>query len=223
MIQVRYNMWETNSSSACTLVVYISQADGLDVPNKINIDSNASYSDGGVASIYSDARYYNEIDKFLNLLAYAGVKEIYVDGKQITTDPTNHNISFMPISYALAVSFNGEHKKYFETYSHGGEIDCEDVRLTLHDIVDIQNKLKDPNYEVHCGDGDEQKYNEIEFPYTKPIPEHLLIAEQKRLDYKNLPTIDYGEDKSNYDDTKFDGKDPYEEYADQFDNKKKKK
>lgn len=168
MIQIRHGLFETNSSSACTLVVMIAQVEGLVIPSKVQIDSSARPWDEDINGAYVTANMNDQADRFLGLLKHAGVNEIYVDGKLVDADPEVRDVKFMPVECILARCF-GDYKSFSEWQGWGDEYDGTKF-LNVKEIYEIQNKLKDPNYVVVCQDGEDG--TEIEWkdlPYSKRV------------------------------------------------------
>ena len=90
MIQIRYNLFETNSSSACTLVVVAFKPDSIHIPKTIRIDSRG---DEKIDVFYRCSGYDDGDEKdFVAFLYDIGVEEVYVDGEIVDLTGYNANI-----------------------------------------------------------------------------------------------------------------------------------
>lgn len=165
MIQVRYKIFETNSSSACTLSVSIIQIDNLDIPSTIQIDSSSNVWDHDINARYALAKRDEREQDFLDLLANAGVKQIYVDGVLKEANPENHTSRSTKDFIDLAISF-GDYFNYSEWHSWGGEIDSWNPPLSLASIKNIQIHDKDPDYMIYCTDGEDGEIDWHSLPYS---------------------------------------------------------
>ena len=180
MIQVRYKMFETNSSSACSLSISIIQIENLEIPSRIDIDTNCHTWDNTAGSRYLIAKENGTEQDFLDLLANVGVKEIYLDGKPVSANPENHTYRNTRDKIDLAICF-GEYMNFSEWSSWGGEIDDYNPPISLANIKKIQEYAKNPDYMIHCTDGEDG--NELDWyslPYsTKRITEEDIIQDEK--------------------------------------------
>lgn len=148
MISIRVNMFETNSSSCTTLAVIIAQINGLDIPPKVYIKSDAWKWDKTLDGSYALAKSYNKEDEFFGLLKYVGVKEIYLDGNLVNTETTNKEVTFRKTEYILAACF-GKYLCFTEVEGYGGEYE-ESKFLNEKEIDTIQSYIKNPEYIVDC-------------------------------------------------------------------------
>lgn len=183
MLQVRYNMFETNSSSTCTLSVMVCQVDNLDIPPVVKIESNGRMWDRNLNGCYAWAADQNQEEEFFGLLKYVGVKEIYVDGKQVEGDPDNRHIKFTKEPIALAMCF-GDFKSFSEWMGHGDEWDNSSY-LTKEQIKAIQTLSKDPAYIIICTDEDDNEVSWSSLRYAKMvITDEEIEAEREYLAHK---------------------------------------
>ena len=193
MLQIRHCLFETNSSSACVLSVMIAQIEGLEIPNKVQIDSSARPWDYNLSGCYVLADRNDQTDRFLGLLKHSGVKEIYVDGKLVEADEEVRDVKFLPVECVLAMCF-GDYKVFSEWRGWGSEYE-DSTFLRANEIFEIQAKLRDPNYIVICDDGEGNEINWNDLPYSKRV-----ITEEE---YKRALNIQAAEDPD-YTDEEFD-------------------
>ena len=196
MIQVRYNQFETNSSSTMTFAVDICQVEDLDIPPVVKIESNGDHWKRDLNGCYALAVIKGQEKEFLGLLKYAGVKEIFVDGRPVDADPSDRHVTFYREEFVLAMCF-GDFKSFSEWQGHGDEWDNTSY-LTKEQIKTVQTLMKDPKYLVICIDEDG---NEIEWEssrYSKMvITDEEIEAEREYLAHKK----EYDEDiESEYND-----------------------
>lgn len=220
MIQARIGAFETNSSTYCSLYVMVAQVEGLNIPPIVKFESGGSWSDDGLKWIYWRAEYANELDKLFGLLKHAGVKEIFVDNKPIEGEYNDWHTKFMPEVCILAKCF-GDFKTYSEWDGSGDEWDNTSF-LKPSEILAIQNKIKDPNYEVICTDGAEDNPEIIDFPYIdRKITNEDLERERKARQYKNEPDLWIPQDETELiEDTE--PEDPYDTYTNKIKDKENK-
>lgn len=196
MIQVRYNQFETNSSSTMTFAVDICQVVDLEIPPVVHIETGGFAGDNNINGVYAWADWQHQVDQFLGLLKYSGVKEIYVDGKLVDADPEDRYVKILRPEVILAKCF-GDFKSFSEWSGHGDEWENSQY-LTKGQIKTVQNMFKDPNYIVICMDGDG---NEIDWESTRfakmVISDEEVEAEKEYLAHK----AEYDKDiESEYDD-----------------------
>ena len=120
MIQIRYNFFETNSSSTCTLSIRVVQVEHLEIPSIVKLETTNTHWELDLNGNYALARIREDVDAFFGLLKYVGVKEIYVDGKLVEGEFENHHTKFRDERIVLASCF-GNYKSYGESQGHGGE------------------------------------------------------------------------------------------------------
>lgn len=159
MIQVRYNLWETNSSSACTFTVTVYRPDSIKIPKVVHIDSR-DYDDK-VNRAYIFSGRDDEEEQFLAMLGSVGVEEIYVDGKPVSPNLNAGELKMKELR--LAIMFAEDCKTFSEWHSWGDEIGDGPDGINVRDRYYIQQKVKDPNYEVVVCDGDEY----VEIPWDE--------------------------------------------------------
>ena len=196
MIQVRYNQFETNSSSTMTFAVDICQVVDLEIPPVVHIETGGFAGDNNINGVYAWADWQHQVDQFLGLLKYSGVREIYVDGRIVDADPEDRYVKILSPEVILAKCF-GDFKSFSEWSGHGDEWENSQY-LTKGQIKTVQTMLKDPNYIVICMDGDG---NEIDWESTRfakmVISDEEVEAEKEYLAHKK----EYDEDiESEYDD-----------------------
>lgn len=196
MIQVRYNQFETNSSSTMTFAVDICQVVDLEIPPVVHIETGGFAGDNNINGVYAWADWQHQVDQFLGLLKYSGVREIYVDGRLVDADPEDRYVKILRPEVILAKCF-GDFKSFSEWSGHGDEWENSQY-LTKGQIKTVQNMLKDPNYIVICMDGDG---NEIDWESTRfakmVISDEEVEAEKEYLAHK----AEYDKDiESEYDD-----------------------
>lgn len=214
MIQIRSAMFETNSSSTCTLFIQVAQIEGLEIPTTVHINSDSDWWTQDINGCYAHSkRFDNDVEEFLGLLAYNGVKNIYVDDKLVEVDPENHCTKTRP-EILLAKCF-GEYKQYSESEGHGGEIG-ESSRLHLYEIKEIQDYYKNPDFIVICWDGEpfdtEIEWTDLEYSRRK-IDEAEAENSKKYKDYNGHYDEDYDdeedEDPNDYGDEYYTSKKKY--------------
>lgn len=194
MINVRYNFFETNSSSTMTFAVDICQVENLDIPPVVKIESNESWWERNLNGCYAWAKRDNDEEAFFGLLAYVGVKEIYVDGRPVEANKDNHHIKFTREEMALAICF-GDFKSYSEWMGHGDEWDNSQF-LSKEQIKTVQTFIKNPNYVVICMDEDGNEIDWFSTRYSKMIiTDEDVEKERKFLEYQKR----YDEDREKYD------------------------
>lgn len=200
MIQVRYNIFETNSSSTMTFAVDICQVEELDIPPVVKIESNGNCWERNLNGIYAWAVDESDEEAFFGLLAHVGVKEIYVDGKVIHADKDNYRIKFTKEPIALACCF-GDFKSFSEWHGYGDEWDSSQY-LTKEQVKLVQTLIKDPRYIIICMDEDGNEVDWFSTQYSKMnITQEEIDAEREYLAHKK----DYDEDiESQYDDYDYD-------------------
>lgn len=196
MIQVRYNQFETNSSSTMTFAVDICQVVDLEIPPVVHIETGGFAGDNNINGVYAWADWQHQVDQFLGLLKYSGVREIYVDGRLVDADPEDRYVKILRPEVILAKCF-GDFKSFSEWSGHGDEWENSQY-LTKGQIKTVQNMFKDPNYIVICMDGDG---NEIDWESTRfakmVISDEEVEAEKEYLAHK----AEYDKDiESEYDD-----------------------
>ena len=217
MIQVRYNMFETNSSSTCSFIVHVIQTDHLDIPAKVEIESSNEWWKQDINGCYSNAQHHEQEKEFVNFLASKGVKEIYVDGKLQEIDPENDKITFRDPDEVLAICF-GEYFGYSEWFGHDGEAG-ESTHLTKKQIKKIQDYSKKPDFSIVCYDGEDGPQIPWEsHKYSKwVITEEDIEKEEKQLAlaheyeqarqkemYNEYESVLFNKEDDDYDDT-YDG------------------
>lgn len=195
MIQVRYGIFETNSSSTMTFMVEICQVDELEIPPVVHIESGGHVSDRNLNGCYAWAEWQHQTDQFFGLLKYSGVKEIYVDGKLIEADPEDRFVKIFRPEAILAMCF-GDFKSYSEWSGYNDEWENSQY-LTKEQIKTVQTFMKDPKYIIICTDEDG---NEIDWDSTRfakmVITDEEIEAEREYLAHKK----EYDEDiESEYD------------------------
>ena len=177
MVQIRYNFFETNSSSTCTLAVRVVQIDHLDIPPVVKIETTNTHWELDLNGNYALAKIKDDVDAFFGLLKYVGIKEIYLDGKLVEGEFENHHTKFRDERIVLASCF-GNYKSYGEYQGHGGEAEYSSY-LSKKDIKEIQNYNKNSDYILICTRYD----NEIEWsslPYSRmKITEEDIIKEER--------------------------------------------
>lgn len=200
MIQVRYNIFETNSSSTMTFAVDICQVEELDIPPVVKIESNGNCWERNLNGIYAWAVNESDEEAFFGLLAHVGVKEIYVDGKAIYANKDNYRIKFTKEPIALACCF-GDFKSFSEWHGYGDEWDSSQY-LTKEQVKLVQTLIKDPRYVIICMDEDGNEVDWFSTQYSKMnITQEEIDAEREYLAHKK----DYDEDiESQYDDYDYD-------------------
>jgi hypothetical protein len=199
MIQVRYNIFETNSSSTMTFTVDICQVEELDIPPVVKIESNGNCWERNLNGIYAWAVNESDEEAFFGLLAHVGVKEIYVDGKHIQANKYNYRIKFTKEPIALACCF-GDFKSFSEWHGYGDEWDSSQY-LTKEQVKLVQTLIKDPRYIIICSDEDG---NEIDWESTRfammIVTDEEIEAEREYLAHKAEYDKDLDEDYPEYDD-----------------------
>lgn len=172
MIQIRYNLFETNSSSACTLIVVAFKPDSIHIPKTIRIDSRGDekidifYRCSGFAD--SDTR------DFVAFLYDIGVEEVYVDGEIVDLTDYNANI---PIDKDILVArlFAAECEEFFDYHSWGDEMEDSPTGITLKDKLKIQEYKKNPSYTVLLEEGGTNKEIAWEDSFlSQPVPQELI-------------------------------------------------
>ena len=226
MIQARIKMFETNSSSCCTLMIWAAQVVGLDVPTRVDITPHTdSHYEDTINSFYDSAEQYNELDTYLSLLRHAGVKDIFVNGKPAEFTEGNYHTKFEREEIILAKLF-GNCPYFSESRGYGGDYGDSDF-LTKSEIRDIQNYAKDTDFVIICHDEDGNELNWSDLKYSKMVitdediekeKEYLqrrALEEDDELDY-----LDYSDalPQTPEEDDKFAEYDEYEKYY----NKKRK-
>lgn len=196
MIQVRYNQFETNSSSSMTFAVDICQVEELEIPPVVKIESGGFAGDNNINGVYAWAEWQHQTDQFLGLLKYSGVREIYVDGRPVDADPEDRFVKILRPEIILAKCF-GDFKSFSEWSGYNDEWDNSQY-LTKGQIKMVQTMLKDPKYIVICMDGDG---NEIDWESTRfakmVISDEEVEAEKEYLAHK----VEYDKDiEGEYDD-----------------------
>lgn len=221
MIQIRYNQFETNSSSTMTFAINVCQVAELNIPSVVHIESGGFAGDNNINGVYAWAEWQHQTNQFLGLLKYSGVKEIYIDGKRVDANPEDRFVKILRPEIILAKCF-GEFKSFSEWYGHGGEWDNSQY-ITKEQIKLVQTLIKDPKYLIICTDGDG---NEVMWETTKYSTMHITdeeieaereyLANKKKYEemqeeyerqynkyqqdeYENQYTVDPDEDK-NWDD-----------------------
>lgn len=193
MIQIRYGIFETNSSSTMTFAVDICQVEELEIPPVVRIDSNGDHWENNLNGVYALAVIEQQEEQFLGLLKHAGVKEIYVDGKLVDADPENRRVTFSREEFLLAKCF-GDFKSFSEWQGHGSEYDCSSY-LTKEQIKTVQTLIKDPKYIVICIDEDG---NELDWDSTRfanmVITDEEIEAEKEYLRLKEQYEIEKAND-----------------------------
>lgn len=201
MIQVRYGLFETNSSSTMTFAVQICQVAELEIPPVVRIDSNGDHWKSDLNGVYAWAAIKQEEEQFLGLLKHAGVKEIYVDGRPVNADPENRRVTFCREEVLLAKCF-GDFQSFSEWHGYNDEWDNSQY-LTKGEIKTVQTLIKDPKYLIICIDEDG---NEIDWESTRfakmVISDEEVEAEKEYLAHKK----EYDEDIE----SEYDGYDGYE-------------
>ena len=199
MIQVRYGIFETNSSSTMTFMVEICQVDELEIPPVVHIESGGHVSDRDLNGCYAWAEWQHQTDQFFGLLKYSGVKEIYVDGKLVDANPEDRFVKIFRPEAILAMCF-GDFKSFSEWSGHGDEWDNSQY-LTKEQIKTVQTFMKDPKYIIICSDEDG---NEIDWESTRfakmIITDEEIEAEREYLARKAEYDKDLEEDYPEYDD-----------------------
>lgn len=199
MIQVRYGLFETNSSSTMTFAVDICQVVDIEIPPIVEIDTTVGCWDNNVSSVYNWAQYRHNEKEFLGLLAHSGVKEIYIDGKLTIVDPDNYHITFTRPEIVIARSF-GDFKNFSEWQGHGGEWDCSQY-LTKEQIKLVQDYIKNPNYIVICMDEDGNELDWASTRYSKMvITDEEIEAEKEYLANKKKYDEDIESKYNEYED-----------------------
>lgn len=180
MIQIRYNLFETNSSSTMTFAVDICQVEGLDIPSVVRIESGGFVGNHDLNGCYAWAEWQNQLPQFFGLLKYSGVKEIYVDGKLVDADPEDRYIKIIRPEAILAMCF-GDYRSYSEWFGHGGEWDNSQY-LTPKQIKDVQTMAKNPNYIIICQDedGNEIDWESTRFAKMQISDEDLIDPKEKK-------------------------------------------
>jgi len=184
MIQIRYKMFETNSSSACSLCISIVQVENIEIPHRVDIDTNCNTWDNTIGSRYLIAKKNGTEQDFLDLLANVGVKDIYLDGKLVSGNPENHTYRTTNDKINLAICF-GEYMSFCEYTSWGGEIDDYNPPISLANIKKIQTYAKNPDYMIYCTDG--EYGNELDWYSLEYSKRHITEEDiEKDEKYRKL-------------------------------------
>ena len=207
MIQIRYNIFETNSSSTMTFAVDICQVEELEIPSVVHIESGGFSGDNDINGVYAWVEWQHQTEQFFGLLKYSGVKEIYVDGKLVDADPEDRFVKILRPEVILAKCF-GDFKCFSEWMGHGNEWDCSQY-LTKEQIKTVQTMIKDPKYIIICTDEDGNEIDWDSTRYAKMVitdeeieAEREYLARKKEYDeyMESEPDYDYDYDYDYNDD-----------------------
>ena len=200
MISIRYEVFETNSSSTMTFCVSICQVDDISIPPVVKIDSNGRPWDKDLNGCYARAGDLYQEKQFLGLLKHIGVKDIFVDGKPVDADPEDREVTFATKEEILAMCF-GYYKSFSEWMGHGDEWDQSQF-LTKEQIKAVQTHINDPKYVITCKDDSGNEVPWESTPYSKMhITDEEIEAEREY--FANRAKYDADLD-SRYDDSPFD-------------------
>ena len=181
MVQIRYNFFETNSSSTCTLSINIVQVEHLNIPPVVKIETTDEWWSRDLNGCYSNAKSWGDEDAFIGLLKHVGVKEIYIDDKLVEGEFENYHTKFRDERIVLAICF-GNYKSYGESQGHGGEAG-ESYYLSKKEIKEIQDYNKNPDYILICthGDDDDTEFEWSSLPYSRmKITEQDIIEDERK-------------------------------------------
>lgn len=175
MIQVRCNLFETNSSSACTFSIYLFREDSITIPKEVHIELNGRNR--------IDNKYYWAVrdgkeEAFLAFLKSIGVSRIYVDGQLVDPDIEKASDFKDDRELTVATCFAEVFEHHSEWESWGDEMEDGPDGISYVDGYKIQQKVKDPAYTVIVLDGrtgEEMPWNEC--PLSQTVFDPRFIAE----------------------------------------------
>jgi hypothetical protein len=178
MITIRYNLFETNSSSASIFFIKAFQIEGLDIPSILQIDLADSKAPSTEVYRWTDEK---DRPKFFGFLHSIGVKEIYVNGTLINElEECRHPNDF--ISWfdeeSLPAYLFGDYFTAHEIYSWGGDLDDgPDDWIKDSDIQKVKRYIKDPNYKVviYNEDDDEITFDQFYKQFTEQYGYRIKI------------------------------------------------
>lgn len=216
MVTIRLGIYETNSSSSCTISVSVYQVENLEIPSVVHIDTDPCKRwKHDINEAYYRAS--DNLDAFCALLKSVGVREIYVDGRLVTPDPDNTSCPFDK-ERLLAMSF-GEYLTFSEWYSWGGEGD-DSSYFSLATIKKLQDYAKNPNYKMYCTDedGNEIPWNSLDYS-TMRITDEDIQREEERMKQAALyekyeSDVNYHISEMKDEDKKWEDEDDYYEKED---------
>ena len=159
MIQIRHNLFETNSSSACVFSVVVYRPDTIKIPKVVHINSKGDEPIDRMYH-YSDwvEQYDGNRDNFLAFLKSIGIEEIYLDGKKV--EPDIDKMVFKGDKDLEIGKMFAEENYYFSEWQSWGDELCEGNGtdyISFPNRYKIQQFVKDPNYIVKILDGDNGK------------------------------------------------------------------
>ena len=206
MIQIRYNTFETNSSSASVFYIRAYQIEDIDIPTRVDIDSSDGESHLGNA--YQRAK--DNKNKLFGYLHYIGVKEIYVDGKLVTEseeckDPSQINSWTEFFNDSLPAYLFGDWFSCSEWESWGEDLYdyYEDENHSLSninykDVKKVEQYAKNPKYKVlvygnFTGDDEEITFDRFKEEFTKRYPYRVAHPFTIIITFLKPDTIDMKE------------------------------
>lgn len=225
MRQIRYGVFETNSSSTHSLVVMIVQTQNLDIPSTIRIDtrSGESFWDNTPNGFYNLLKDEGQEQKFLNLLARNGVREIYVDGQLVETNPNDCQIKGWVGPDIIARCF-GDYKVFGTMEPFGDDYEWaygnEDYPwdLKLEEVKTIQEYAKNSDYDIICTDRNDNIVDWNSLPYSKlKITDDMIENERLARQYRKTAREEEIEEPDEIEES------PYSDIQDNFDRNRRRR